>query len=347
MSFESDLVGIVKRQFDELGIRYDRSINACSLAARYFEMLRRRIAPTPRRVHFSKEIDHSLGNLPRNVDLEQQKKAEEAWRAVFEIRHLLKEGRNVNGFLHRGINHATGSMSYDGLLWDFGMHHFHLSKKPGKSGFFKRSGFLLFAIVDQEDVYFVDVRPHPKRSDPNDFGWVQQDLLKIVHSNWPELVAPNILRGVKGDVLTDKQKKELRRKNVNHLAEIDGQAIAPIGGGIAADGSSILCRFFANNLLRDLEQHQQYFDSDPMELRSGLAAKGITSTGRMEFELVLLADLNPPHELIDLLSEDQCLSKDLCNMGFAVVERNTRSPIVVALESNQTVPRNQELQCQC
>ena len=75
MSFESDLVGIVKRQFDELGIRYDRSIDACSLAARYFEMLRRRIAPTPRRVHFSKEIDHSLGNLPRNVDLEQQKKS--------------------------------------------------------------------------------------------------------------------------------------------------------------------------------------------------------------------------------------------------------------------------------
>ena len=337
MSFESDLVGIIKRQFDKLGIRYDRSIDSCSLAARYLEMLRRRIAPNPRTVHFSKEIHHSLGDLTRNVDLEQQKKAEEAWRTVFQIRHHLDEGRNVNGFLHRGINHATGGMSYDGLLWDFGMHHFHLSKKPGKSGFFKRSGFLLFAIVEQEDVYFVDVRRHPKRKDPNDFGWVQQDLLKIVHSNWPELVEPNILRGVKGDAITDKQKKELRRKNINNCAEFDGQAIAPIGGGIAADGSSTVCRFFADKLLRDLEQHQQYFESDPVELRSGLAAKGINSTGRMEFELVLLDDLNPPHELIDLLRRDQCLSKDLCEMGFAVVERNTRSPIVVSLESNQAV----------
>lgn len=347
MSFESDLASIVKRQFDRLGIRYDTSIGACSLAARYLEMQRRRIPPTPRTVHFSKEIHHSLGNLTRNDDLQQQKKAEEAWRAVFQIRQLLEDGKNVNGFLHRGIDHATGSRSYDGLLWDFGMHHFHLSKKPGKSGFFKRSGFLLFAVVDQEDVYFVDVRRHPKRRDPNDFGWVQQDLLKIVQLNWPELVEPSTLRGVKGDVITDKQKKELRRKNINFCVGFDGQAIAPIGGGIAADGSSIVCRIIADKLLRDLERHQQYFDSDPAELRSGLAAKGITSTGRMEFELVLLDELNPPHELIDLLSEDQCLSKDLCNMGFAVVERNTRSPIVVSIESNQTVPRNQELQRQC
>ena len=51
----------------------------------------------------------------------------------------------------------------------------------------------------------------------------------------------------------------------------------------------------------------------------------------MEFELVLLDGSNLSDELIDSLREDQCLSRDLCQMGFAVVERTTRSPIVVSI----------------
>ena len=52
----------------------------------------------------------------------------------------------------------------------------------------------------------------------------------------------------------------------------------------------------------------------------------------MEFELVLLDDLNLSDELMDLLRKDQCLSRDLCQMGFAIVEATTRLPIAVSLE---------------
>ena len=91
----------------------------------------------------------------------------------------------------------------------------------------KRSDYLLFAIVTQENAYFVDVRMHPK---PRDIEWARQDLLKIVHSNWRELIEGKVLRGVKGTILTNEEKHELRRKNCNHVAQLGDNAIAPIGG---------------------------------------------------------------------------------------------------------------------
>ena len=327
-TFQADLAVIIKQQFDKAGICYDNDMDVRGLAARYLEMLNRRIVPTPRRVHFSEEIHDSLGDLRRKADMEQREKAADAWGALFLIRHLLTEGKNVNGFLSEWIGFATGERSRDGLLWDFGMHHFHLNKKVETSGFVKRSGYLLFAIITQEHAYFVDVRSH---RDPQNLGWDRQELLKTVHSNWPELIDANILQGVKGTVLTDEEKHELRRKNANHVAEISGNAIAPIGGGTAADGSSLQCRWWAMKLLREATQHQLYFDSQPQELRSGLEAKGIKIAEKMEFELVLLDGLDPSNELIDSLKEDQCLSRDLCEMGFAVVEATTRLPIVVSL----------------
>ena len=81
-----------------------------------------------------------------------------------------------------------------------------------KSGFVERSDYLLFAIVSDADTFFVDIRPH---QDPEKLQWVRQDLLTIIHSNWPELINQYVLRGVGGSTVTDEQKKELRRKNVN------------------------------------------------------------------------------------------------------------------------------------
>ena len=325
MSFESDLATFVKLQLDKLGIQYDHGLDVCSLAARYLEMVNRRITPTRRSVHFSQEIHNSLGDLVRRVDPDQQEIANEAWRAVFLIRYLLTRGKNVNSFLHKAINHATGRRSRDGLLWDFGMHHFHLSRTFEASGFVKRADYLLFAVVTQEDAYFVDVRRHPDPNDPDDVGWVEQDLVKIVYSNWPQLIESNIVRGVKGDVLADKEKKALRNSNINHIAAIDGKAIGPLGGGTSFDGSSVQCRMFAMHLLSNLRQLQNYIDRHQIELRTHLEGEGRKIAGKIEFKLVSLDDLNLSDAQMDFLTTGQGLSKELCQMGFAILERNTQT----------------------
>ena len=198
-----------------------------------------------------------------------------------------------------------------------------------KSGFAKRSGHLLFAIVTGETAYLVDIRPH---TDPRKLQWVRQDLLKIVSSNWPELIERNVLHGVSGTRVTDEEKKVLRNKNANLATNLGGRAIAPLGGGVASDGSSILCRFAAYRLWHELQQHQTAFESLASKLSILLRDKGLDINGKVELELVLLDSLDLGSEALDALNEDDCLSKVLCQSGLVVVERITRTPIVVSLQ---------------
>ena len=93
MDFESDLAQIIKQQFDEQKILYKDNLSVSSLAARFLEMLHRRITPIPRDVHFSEEIHESLGKLKREKKPKQLENAAEAWEAVFSHTASLNKGR--------------------------------------------------------------------------------------------------------------------------------------------------------------------------------------------------------------------------------------------------------------
>ena len=329
IDFKSDLEGIIKKQFAEAGVQYDKTMDIRELTVRYLENLNRRIVSTPRQVLFSEEIHDSLGDLRRKGVIENSEDAAEAWTAAFFIRWLLSEGENVNGFLTKGIEYATGNRRKDNLLWDFGMHHFHIGKQFEKTGFVVRSNYLLFAIVTEGCAYFVDIRPH---RDPENYQWVRQDLLGIVNSNWPEMVDSRILRGVEGTKISDEELHALRRKNVNHAPRLGDNTIMPLGGGMMADGSSTLCKNYAMEVLHEIQRHQDFFDTRPSEVRVALEANGIEASGEMQFDLVLMEDLTLSKELLECLRKDECLSKRLSQFGIAVVERASRSPIVVAFK---------------
>ena len=326
MNFTNDLVSIVHNYFSRESISYRGTGDADDLAARYFEMLIRRIAPVPRRVHFSDELHTSLGNLTLTTGAEQKAKALEAWRAVFRIRYLMESGGDVRPYLSKGSSDATCG---DGLLWDYGMHHLHLSSGFERSGFARRSNYLLFALVADEDVFLVDVRNH---RDPEDLVWVRQDLLEIVHANWPEITRSRILNGIRGATLTDEQKKELRRKNVTSVADLGDYAIMPLGWGTMADGSSAICRTRADKLLHELEWHEEELRRPNQELRQ-LEARGV-APGQWDFRLVLLEDVDATEELVSHLQQGDHHSRDLYAAGFAIVEATTGHPVTItAVES--------------
>ena len=323
MTLLSDLSRLIEDQLDKNGISYDRSMPLDRLVARYFEMNVRQVQPVPRQVHFSDRIHPSLGELSRQG--RDDPSAENAWGAVFRLRQLLVAGANVNGFLSTRIRRATVR---DGLLWHYGMHHFHLASEMDADGFVKRSDHLLFAMVAREDAYFVDVRPHPPKGS---IEWSSQELLHIVHSNWPHLIEANVLRGVRGTQLADGEVHELRRKNANYAIDIDGKAIAPLGGGMAGDGSSVLCTIFASKLLRDLRYHQELLNNDEVHeaVARNLRAQGFDAGPTLEFELVFLENLSPSPELLAALTAEKCVSRDLRAAGLAVIEKRSGSPIVI------------------
>ena len=323
MNLDADLSRLIRGQFDKHGISYDRSMPLDRLTARYFEMNTRLIHPTPRLVHFSDQTHASLGELSRRG--KHDTAARDAWGAVFRLRQLLADGENVNGFLTTNISRAA---ALDGLLWHYGMHHFHLGRETDKSDFVERSDHLLFAIVAPMDVYFVDVRPHPLR---RGIGWVSQDLLRIVHLNWPKLTERNVLHGVSGYDLTDEEMHELRRKNFNYAVNIDGKVIAPLLGGMAGDGSSVLCTLSAGQLLNELRYHEKVLRIQDIRqaVAQNMQARGIDVESRLEFELVFLDDLSLTPELLAELTAEKCISKNLCRRGLAIVHKTTRSPIVI------------------
>ena len=323
MTLCSDLERLIRGQFDKHGITYDRVMTLHRLAARYFEMNIRRIQPVPRRVHFSDQTHVSLGELSRRD--EDDTSAHDAWAAVFRLRQLLVEGTNVNAFLSTNIRSATG---WDGLLWHYGMHHFHLCSELNRDGFVRRSAYLLFAIVAPLDAYFVDVRPHPR---PRAVEWVSQNLLRIVHSSWPKLIEANVLQGVSGNELTDAEMHELRRKNVNYAMDVDGKAIAPLLGGLAGDGSSVLCTLMASRLVEDLRYHDEVLRNEEVchAIAQDMRARGLDVAHTLEFELVFLEDLVPTPELLAVLKAETCISRELCRRGLAVVDKRTRSPIAI------------------
>ena len=321
MSLRSDLSRPIRGQFDERGISYAPSMGIERLAARYFEMTVRRIEPTPRRVHFSERSRTSLGELSRRGA--DNGSARTAWRGVFRLRRRFTDGENVNAFLSRNIR-AAGS--WDGLLWQCGMHHFHLGAETTDGGFVNRSDYLLFAIVAPEDVYFVDVRPHPPRGSVE---WVNREFLRIVDSSWPGLMETRVLCGVDGDELDDEELRALGRGNVTGAPGIGGSATAPLLGGLAGDGS--LCTLWAGRLLGELRHHEEALRKARVRASvvRGLRARGFDVGADFEVELVFLEDMDPTRALRDALSAETCIGRNLCRMELAVVERKTRQALAI------------------
>ena len=324
MNLCNDLKNIVRTYLSEKSISYKDEDNAEDLAALYCEMRIRHIGPAPRSVHFSSELHNTLGSLPNETDPQEREKALDAWGTVFRLRYVFTNGGDLAPYLSGGIKDAR---SPDGLLWDYGMHHFHLSSSVGKSGFVRRSDYLLFAIVTHDHAFFVDVRKH---RDPQNLQWVRQDLLTVVHANWPEITSMFALHGVDGSTLTDEQKKELRGKNINTVHDFYEYATAPLGGGTTGDGGSVWCRMWADRLLSEIERHEAILVTQPDEVRAALEAKGLAAGGVMDFRLVPLDNIDASPEIVEHLQEGNHSSGRLYALGLGIVEAASGCPVVIA-----------------
>ena len=335
MDFRGDLTHIIVSSFEKDGISFPEHADVSDLVQRYFEMRIRRIKPVPRRVHFSEEIHDSLGELARNDDPNQKAQAMEASRTVFYLNYLFGNGLCVQSFqskMKRRKGPINDTETTDLLLWDYGMHHLHLSRNVDDDGFVRRSNWLLMVILSDEDVYFVDIRPHqdaepkPGYSGP-DMTFVRQNLLEIVQANWPALIESSVLYGVSGDNITDREKWELRRKRVNSVPNLGGSAIAPLRGGAAGDGHSVLCRCLAHRLLHLLDCLQHSLESAADAIYAEFVERGLAGDGHLDFKLVEQRAVNLlPDDAKKLVSDHGALG-ELWSAGFAVIETNTRSVI--------------------
>lgn len=152
-------------------------------------------------------------------------------QALKELAQKIENGEDINPFLSTSREKTDAK---DSLLYDWNIHHLHLTRRYHPNGRPKRSDYLLFVRCTDSTMYFIQIYPH--RSNP----FVKGELQEIVAHNWPELLLPFPLDdGHLTEEVTDEVRLILRKKHILSPIEIDGKIYFPSGGGYASDGSSV------------------------------------------------------------------------------------------------------------
>ena len=192
-------------------VDYDRAVY------QYFNLQKRIVENKPRKIHKSKEF----------ICPELYKEA------LAEFENKISRGESIIPFLSDKLEDASYS---DGLLNDWNIHHFHLTRRFKQNGWAKRSDYELFAYVTDSDIYFIQIYSHK-----TPFLYSQKELVKIIHENWPFLIEKNKIKGVKSlaEKLNDEQYEHVRNAHAATFIEVgENEVFGLIGGGYMSDGSS-------------------------------------------------------------------------------------------------------------
>jgi hypothetical protein len=151
------------------------------------------------------------------------------------LREKSERGDDINPHCSKDLRKAG---KFDPLLFDWGIHHFHLGKTLESNGFVARTELILLAMVKNDSIYCIATRPHGKT---NPGVWVERDLLEIVHSNWPDLITHRRLNVESvGPKITDEEYLDFRKNGLSTPVELqDGTVYLSPGGGYTSGRNSI------------------------------------------------------------------------------------------------------------
>ena len=197
----------------------------------------------------------------------------------------------------------------DAMLNDWGIQHFHLgaASHPRLPGFMSRTGPVLYAVVQKNDFYCIDVVEHGK--------WSSQDILESINNDWPHLLSHSHPKSstLKPQSLavqySDEDVAKLRKAGIQPITQRkDGSITIAPGGGIAMDGTSgsvvfartrLLshCRELERTVAQEIETWVKNGNATPpfefhLELINGITY-AVDQTAGMNFKLGAQLAVNP------------------------------------------------------
>lgn len=217
MDFIEDLEKMVRSLLKNKGYSdEDLSNYADNLLLVYFKNEQLTIIPKPRQVMYSKQF-----KCPEGYE-----------QALKEFVRQVTTGEDLSKFMSTKSRWIKRKFN-DDLLNDWGIYHFHLTKRFHDDGTAKRSKYQLFACCDDNTMYFIKIYPHDMKN-----VYSQKELLFIVKDNWSHLLY-SLDDGKLLEEISDETRASLRSNHCMTLTEIDDKLYFPRGGGYASDGSSI------------------------------------------------------------------------------------------------------------
>lgn len=172
-----DMAKHLKSVMKERKISYTDKAGDMAVIYEYLNATEKWITQRPRQVFISTELREKMLRK-QYYENEKMEEAEEINRLIDYFKDLFLQGKDINNHLSSQI---YTSKRQDMLFNTWNVKHIHLNAQEAqsKSAMKKnRSGWLLFCIVKQKKVFFLDVRPHPKKEEFSSYS-----LLKIIHDN--------------------------------------------------------------------------------------------------------------------------------------------------------------------
>jgi len=177
-----------------------RALEAC------LRILHRTVPRRPRSVHWSNDL--RAKHLP-----------EATLNGILAVEMEIRNGDDLN---HRLTRRYFDSGFDDRLLNDLGVTHFHLgrpgegSDRTGRRTMSGGSAALLWAVVEPDDAYFIDVSGHS--------GFDELDFVDVICRNWKHLLSEP-LHGWSDlePKLSPNERARLRRVGISTLVDYDGE----------------------------------------------------------------------------------------------------------------------------
>ncbi len=262
--FEADWIGTLRDHMIVQGwyAAEVQSLDDRDISIHYFESLRRRLAMRPRVLKAAKDF-----SCPADMRV--------GWTL---LQPKVRTGGDLNP--HLSLRHAS-LLNRDGLFAEWGIHHFHLGTAPypKNPAYIGRTPSLVYALVDDETFYAINVYGH------QDFE--EGDVLETLHQNWPERIARYRVNGVTGGGWTKFQRRTLRNGNCNVAVTVaDGTVYMPISGGVTVsgrNGEAIKWADYWKLFIRDL---QCRFEQELVALIPALERQGYRREDEIAAELL-------------------------------------------------------------
>ena len=108
---------------------------------------------------YFKDEQLSITARPRRVVYSKQFTCPEDYKeALKEFVNKVENGEDLTRFMSERVR--TKYNNNDALLNDWGIYHFHLTRRFRKDSTAKRSIYQIFACCDENTIYFLQVYPH-------------------------------------------------------------------------------------------------------------------------------------------------------------------------------------------
>ena len=211
-------------------------------------------------------------------DFQCPQEVEQGWK---QLQQKITAGDDLRPHLSRRHRHHD---TLDGLLNEWGVHHLHLGTMlPPGDPFIERTGPILFARITATDFYAINIYSHG--------AWEDTTVLESLHRNWPESIRRYRIRGIQGEPLTETQRRNLRKGNLQTAtAPSDGTVYMAISGGVASSGTSAQAVMRADMLWSDADLLQKAVQGQFDRFLPHLHAGGYTEETVVNARLV---DITP------------------------------------------------------